>query len=28
MASCRSCLVDGEMVICGADGVPVFNRLL
>jgi bifunctional non-homologous end joining protein LigD len=24
---CRSCLLDGEVVICGADGVPVFNRL-
>ena len=24
---CRSCLVDGEVVICGEDGIPVFNRL-
>jgi hypothetical protein len=25
--ACRSCLVDGEVVICGDDGVPVFDRL-
>jgi bifunctional non-homologous end joining protein LigD len=25
--SCRSCLIDGEVVICGEDGVPVFDRL-
>jgi bifunctional non-homologous end joining protein LigD len=25
--SCRSCLLDGEVVICGEDGIPVFNRL-
>jgi bifunctional non-homologous end joining protein LigD len=25
--SCRSCLIDGEVVICGDDGVPVFDRL-
>ena len=24
---CRSCLLDGEVVICGQDGIPVFNRL-
>jgi ATP-dependent DNA ligase len=24
---CRSCLIDGEVVICGADGVPIFDRL-
>src|SRR5262245_60566568 len=24
---CRSCLVDGEVVICGEDGIPVFDRL-
>src|SRR5262245_17087063 len=24
---CRSCLPDGEVVICGADGIPVFDRL-
>jgi bifunctional non-homologous end joining protein LigD len=24
---CRSCLIDGEVVICGEDGVPVFERL-
>jgi bifunctional non-homologous end joining protein LigD len=24
--SCRSCLIDGEVVICGDDGVPVFDR--
>jgi bifunctional non-homologous end joining protein LigD len=24
---CRSCLIDGEVVICGEDGIPVFNRL-
>src|SRR5215467_9565924 len=23
--SCRSCLIDGEVVICGNDGVPVFE---
>jgi bifunctional non-homologous end joining protein LigD len=27
LLACRSCLLDGEVVICGADGVPVFNRL-
>ena len=25
--SCRSCLIDGEVVIRGEDGVPVFDRL-
>jgi len=25
--SCRSCLIDGEVVICGKDGIPVFDRL-
>jgi bifunctional non-homologous end joining protein LigD len=25
--SCRSCLIDGEAVICGEDGIPVFDRL-
>jgi bifunctional non-homologous end joining protein LigD len=25
--SCRSCLIDGEVVICGGDGIPVFDRL-
>jgi bifunctional non-homologous end joining protein LigD len=25
--ACRSCLIDGEVVICGKDGVPVFDRL-
>jgi len=25
--ACRSCLVDGEVVICGEDGIPVFDRL-
>jgi hypothetical protein len=25
--SCRSCRVDGEVVICGEDGIPVFDRL-
>jgi bifunctional non-homologous end joining protein LigD len=25
--ACRSCLIDGEVVICGDDGVPVFDRL-
>jgi bifunctional non-homologous end joining protein LigD len=25
--SCRSCLIDGEVGICGEDGVPVFDRL-
>jgi ATP-dependent DNA ligase len=24
---CRSCLLDGEVVICGEDGIPIFNRL-
>jgi bifunctional non-homologous end joining protein LigD len=24
---CRSCLIDGEVVICGEDGIPVFDRL-
>jgi bifunctional non-homologous end joining protein LigD len=24
---CRSCLIDGEVVICGEDGIPIFNRL-
>ena len=24
---CKSCLLDGEVVICGDDGMPVFNRL-
>jgi hypothetical protein len=24
--ACRSCLIDGEVVICGEDGVPVFDR--
>jgi bifunctional non-homologous end joining protein LigD len=24
---CRSCLIDSEVVICGEDGVPVFDRL-
>jgi bifunctional non-homologous end joining protein LigD len=24
---CRSCLLDGEVVICGADGIPIFDRL-
>jgi bifunctional non-homologous end joining protein LigD len=24
---CRSCLLDGEVVICGKDGIPVFDRL-
>jgi bifunctional non-homologous end joining protein LigD len=23
--SCRSCLIDGEVVICGEDGIPVFD---
>jgi hypothetical protein len=22
-----SCLIDGEVVICGEDGIPVFDRL-
>src|SRR5262249_30249580 len=26
--SCRSCLIDGEVVICGEDGIPVFDRLI
>jgi bifunctional non-homologous end joining protein LigD len=25
--SCRSCLIDGEVVICGDDGIPLFDRL-
>jgi bifunctional non-homologous end joining protein LigD len=25
--ACRSCLIDGEVVICGDDGIPVFDRL-
>src|SRR5262249_42004842 len=25
--SCRSWLIDGEVVICGKDGIPVFDRL-
>jgi bifunctional non-homologous end joining protein LigD len=25
--ACRSCLIDGEVVICGKDGIPVFDRL-
>jgi bifunctional non-homologous end joining protein LigD len=25
--ACRSCLIDGEVVICGEDGTPVFDRL-
>jgi bifunctional non-homologous end joining protein LigD len=25
--ACRSCLIDGGVVICGEDGVPVFDRL-
>ena len=24
--SCRSCLIDGEVVICDDDGIPVFDR--
>jgi len=24
---CRSCLIDGEVVVCGEDGIPVFDRL-
>ena len=24
---CRSCLLEGEVVICGEDGIPVFDRL-
>jgi hypothetical protein len=24
---CRSCLLDGEVGICGEDGIPIFNRL-
>jgi len=24
---CRSCLIDGEVVICGPDGVSIFDRL-
>jgi bifunctional non-homologous end joining protein LigD len=23
--ACRSCLIDGEVVICGEDGVPVYS---
>jgi hypothetical protein len=25
--ACRSCLIDGEVVICEEDGIPVFDRL-
>jgi bifunctional non-homologous end joining protein LigD len=25
--ACRSCLIDGEVVACGEDGIPVFDRL-
>jgi bifunctional non-homologous end joining protein LigD len=25
--SCRSCLIDGEVVIRGEDGIPIFDRL-
>jgi bifunctional non-homologous end joining protein LigD len=25
--SCRSCLIDGEVVICGDEGIPLFDRL-
>lgn len=25
--ACRSCLIDGEVVICGEDGTPVFDRV-
>jgi bifunctional non-homologous end joining protein LigD len=25
--ACRSCLIDGEVVICGEDGIPVFDRV-
>jgi bifunctional non-homologous end joining protein LigD len=25
--SCRSCLIDGDVVIYGEDGIPVFDRL-
>jgi bifunctional non-homologous end joining protein LigD len=25
--ACRSCLINGEVVICGEDGIPVFDRL-
>jgi ATP-dependent DNA ligase len=25
--SCHSCLIDGEVVVCGEDGIPVFDRL-
>jgi len=25
--SCPSCLLDGEVVICGEDGIPIFDRL-
>jgi hypothetical protein len=25
--ACYSCLIDGEVVICGEDGIPVFDRL-
>jgi ATP-dependent DNA ligase len=24
---CQSCPLDGEVVLCGDDGIPVFNRL-
>jgi bifunctional non-homologous end joining protein LigD len=24
---CRSCLIDGEVVVCGEDGIAVFDRL-
>ena len=24
---CRSCLIDGEVVVCGKDGVALFDRL-
>jgi hypothetical protein len=27
LSSCKSCLLDGEVLICGDDGIPVFNRL-
>jgi bifunctional non-homologous end joining protein LigD len=27
MLRCRSCLIDGEVVVCGADGVSIFDRL-
>jgi bifunctional non-homologous end joining protein LigD len=25
--ACRSCLIDGEVVICDEDGIPVFDRM-